>query len=140
VEDGPRLHVTDTQSYDPIPKADHAVFRNVLRGFSMIAGATQFADDADKETMMEAGLDILSKSLDDIIALETQLGASQESVERTEESLTREATLIAAAEDAMLGRDTFDAAAELQALEGQLEASYTVTGRLGSLSLSNFLR
>lgn len=140
VSDGPRLHVTDTQSYDPIPKADDPVFRDIMRGFAMIAGATQYADDADKLAMMEAGLDVLDQTLDGIIAMETRLGASQESIERIEESLTREASLVAAAEDAMLGRDTFDAAAELQALEGQLEASYTVTGRLGSLSLANFLR
>ena len=89
---------------------------------------------------MDAGLSMLDQALDEIIAMETRLGASQESIERIEEGFTREATLIAAAEDAMLGRDTFDAAAELQALEGQLEASYTVTGRLGSLSLANFLR
>ena len=89
---------------------------------------------------METGLAKLDQALDGVIALETRLGASQESIERTEESFTREASLIAAAESAMLGRDTFDAAAELQALEGQLEASYAVTGRLGSLSLANFLR
>lgn len=140
VADGPRLHVTDTQSYDPIPKADNAVFRKIMQGFTMIAGGLQYADDADKTAMMDAGLSLLDQSLDDIIAMETRLGASQESIERIEEGFTREAGLIAAAEDAMLGRDTFDAAAELQALEGQLEASYTVTGRLGSLSLANFLR
>ena len=140
VEDGPRLHVTDTQSYDPIPKADAAVFRTIMQGLTMIAGGLQYPDDADKTAMMEAGLAKLDQALDGVIALETRLGASQESIERTEESFTREASLIAAAESAMLGRDTFDAAAELQALEGQLEASYAVTGRLGSLSLANFLR
>ena len=140
VEEGPRLHVTDTQSYDPIPKADDAVFRKIMQGFTMISGGMEYADNDDRHAMMEAGLSLLDQALDDVISMETRLGSAQESIERIEESFVREASLIAAADAAMLGRDTFDAAAELQALEGQLQASYTVTGRLGSLSLANFLR
>ncbi|MEM7728165.1 MAG: flagellin [Pseudomonadota bacterium] len=139
-EDGPRLHVTDERSYDPLPKADNAVFRDLMRGYAMIAGASQFTDDADRAAMMEAGLDLLDTAAEQTISLETRLGAAQQSIERIGEEFTREASLIAAAQDSLLGRDSFDAAAELQALEGQLEASYTVTGRLGSLSLANFLR
>jgi flagellar hook-associated protein 3 FlgL len=140
VEDGPRLHVTDTQSYDPIPKADNALFRDVMRGFAMIAGGMEYTDDADRVAMMEAGVSILEGALDGAVAMETRLGATQQSIERLQTTFEREANLIATAEFNLLGRDTFDAAAELQALEGQLEASYAVTGRIGSFSLVNFLR
>ncbi|MGB3456885.1 MAG: flagellin [Litorimonas sp.] len=138
--DGPRLHVTDTQSYDPLPKADDPVLRDVMKGYALIAGASQIADDTQRRAVMEEGLNLLDGSLGDMIAMETRLGAIEQSVERIEEGFSREASVIAAAENAMLGVDTFDAAAELQALQSQLEASYTVTGRLGSLSLANFLR
>lgn len=140
VEDGPRLHVTDTQSFDPIPKADNPLFRDILRGFSMIAGAVNAATDADRDVIMEAGFDVLDTALEGVLAMESRIGGAQHALERIDSSLTTEATLISTAQDTLLGRDVFDAAAELQALEGQLEASYTVTGRLGSLSLANFLR
>lgn len=138
--DGPRLHVTDTQSFDPLPKADDQLFRDMMQGFAMIAGAEGGATDADRDQLIEAGLNLLDGALDSALATESRLGASQQSIERIDQSLLNEATLISTTQNKLLGRDPFEAAAELQALEGQLEASYTVTGRLGSLSLVNFLR
>lgn len=40
----------------------------------------------------------------------------------------------------MFGRDQFEAAGELKALEAQLQASYTITARLSDLTLTNFIR
>jgi len=39
-----------------------------------------------------------------------------------------------------VGRDQFEAAAELKQLEVALESSYIITSRLSDLSLSNYLR
>ncbi len=41
---------------------------------------------------------------------------------------------------ALAGRDQFEAAAELTALEAQLQTTYLTTARLANLSLTNFLR
>lgn len=138
--DGPRLHVTDTHSFDPLPKADDQLFRDMMQGFAMIAGAGQAATDADRDQLIEAGLNLLDGAIDSTLATESRLGAAQQSIERIDQGLLNEATLVSTTQSKLLGRDPFEAAAELQALEGQLEASYTVTGRLGSLSLANFLR
>lgn len=138
--DGPRLHVTDSQSFSPLPKADDPLFRDMMQGFAMIAGAAQAATDADREALIEAGINLLDGALDGALAAESRLGAAQQSIERIDRGLQTESTLITSTTSKLLGRDVFEAAAELQALEGQLEASYTVTGRLGSLSLANFLR
>jgi flagellar hook-associated protein 3 FlgL len=138
--DGPRLHVTDTQSFDPLPKADDQLFRDMMQGFAMIAGASQAATAADRDQLIEAGINLLDGALDGTLATEARIGAAQQSIERIDTRLQSETTLISTTISNLLGRDVFEAAAELQALEGQLEASYTVTGRLGSLSLANFLR
>lgn len=140
VANGPRLHITDTQSFDPLPKADAQIFRDMMQGLAMIAGASQAATEADRDQLIEAGINLLDGSLDGTLAQESQLGAAQQNIERIERRLQTEAALISTSQNNLLGRDVFDAAAELAALEGQLEASYTVTGRLGSLSLTNFLR
>ena len=139
-DEGPRLHVTDTQSFDPLPKADDPLFRDMMQGFAMIAGAGQAATDADRDALIEAGINLLDGALDGVLATESRLGAAQQSIERIDKGLQTEASLVSKTATNLLGRDVFEAAAELQALEGQLEASYTVTGRLGSLSLANFLR
>lgn len=138
--DGPRLHITDTQSFDPLPKADDPLFRDMMQGYAMIAGAGQAANDADRNALIEAGINLLSGALDGALAAESRLGAAQQNIERIDKGLQTEASLVAQTTNNLLGRDVFEAAAELQALQGQLEASYTVTGRLGSLSLANFLR
>ncbi|GHA89460.1 flagellin [Algimonas arctica] len=140
VEDGPRLHITDTDSFDPLPKADDQLFRDMMQGFAMIAGASQAATEADRDQLIEAGINLLNGAVDGALVTESRLGAAQQSIERIEAGLQTEASLVSTTLSKLLGRDVFDAAAELQALEGQLEASYTVTGRLGSLSLANFLR
>lgn len=140
VADGPRLHVTDSQSFEPLPKADDALFRDMMQGFAMIAGAAQAATDADRDALIQAGINLLDGALDGALATESRLGAAQQSIERIDLALQTEATLLSTTTNNLLGRDVFEAAAELKALEGQLEASYTVTGRLGSLSLANFLR
>lgn len=139
-EDGPRLHVTDTDSFSPLPKADDPLFRDMMQGFAMIAGSAQAATDADRDALIEAGINMLDGALNGALAAESRIGSTQQDLERIDQSLQTEASLISATTTRLLGRDVFDAAAELQALEGQLEASYTVTGRLGSLSLANFLR
>lgn len=140
VAEGPRLHITDSQSFDPLPKADDQLFRDTMQGYAMIAGSAQAATDAERDQMIEAGLNLLDGALDGALATESRLGASQQNIERIDEGLATEASLVSSTLSKLLGRDPFEAAAELQALEGQLEASYTVTGRLGSLSLANFLR
>ena len=139
VDDGPRLHITDTKSFDPLPKADDQLFRDMMQGFAMIAGASQAATDADRDELIEAGISLLDGALDGALATESRLGAAQQSIERIETGLQTEASLVSSTLSKLLGRDVFDAAAELQSLEGQLEASYTITGRLGSLSLANYL-
>lgn len=138
--EGPRLHITDTQSFAPLPKADSQLFRDMMQGFAMIAGAGQAATKADRDQLIEAGINLLDGAIDSALATESRLGAAQQSVERIELGLQSEASLISTTQSNLLGRDIFEAAAELQALEGQLEASYTVTGRLGSLSFANFMR
>lgn len=138
--EGPRLHITDTRSFAPLPKADNQLFRDMMQGFAMIAGAGQAATKADRDQLIEAGINLLDGAIDGALATESRLGAAQQSVERIELGLQSEASLISSTQSKLLGRDIFEAAAELKALEGQLEASYTVTGRLGSLSFANFMR
>lgn len=138
--DGPRLHITDTQSLNPLPKADDPVFKSILQGLAMISESDAANSVEDNKALITEGLRLIDKGTEDILRIEARLGAARQTVDQIDQSLQAEAGLLSASENRLLGRDTFEAAAELQALEGQLQASYTITGRLGSLNLTNFLR
>jgi len=138
--EGPRLHITDTRSLSPLPKGDDAVFKDILKGLTLVASASKAATDEDAAALMQAGFDAVDKGSEQLLNLEARIGAGQQNLDVITNNLQSERGFIAATEQNLLGRDVFEAATELQALEGQLQASYTVTGRLGSLSLANFLR
>lgn len=139
-EDGPRLHITDSRSLPPPPNANSAVFRDLMRGLATVAGAANLSPDSERDALMQSAFNTIDQSVDRLLTMEARLGSSQQNLEIIETNLRSERSFLATTEQNIMGRDIFEAAAELQALEGQLQASYTVTGRLGSLSLANFLR
>ena len=138
--DGPRLHISDTRSLSPLPKADDPVFKNLLKGLTLVASARNAGSDEEAAALMNAGFDVLGSGTDELLTLEGTLGAAQGNLDVVKTNLNAERGFLAAAENDLLSVDIFNAATELQALEGQLQASYTVTGRLGALSLVDFLR
>lgn len=138
--EGPRLHLTVTRSLSPLPKADDPLFKDILKGLTLVSSASKASTDEEAAALMIAGFDVLDSGSDALLDLEARLGAGQQNLDRITQNMTAERGFLAAAEQDLLGRDIFEAAAELQALESQLQASYTITGRLGSLSLVNFLR
>lgn len=140
VDAGPRLHLTQTQSLDPIPSADHPAFKAMMQGLALISEADAAASFEDTKALMTEGISLIERGSDAILRLEARMGASRETTTRVDAALAAERTLLSDAENNILGRDIYEAAAELQSLRTQLEASFTITGRLGSLSLSNFLR
>lgn len=137
---GPRLHLTDTRSLSPLPKADDPVFKDVLKGLTLVASARNASSDEEAAALMEAGFKALDAGSDQLLNMEASIGAGQQNLDIITDNMRSERGFLAATEQSLLGRDVFEAAAELQALEGQLQASYTVTGRLGALSLVNYLR
>lgn len=138
--DGPRLHLTDTRSLSPLPKADDPIFKDILKGLTLVASARNVANEDEAAALMQAGFQALDNGSELLLNLEARLGAGQQNLEVITNNIRAERGFLVETEQNLLGRDVFEAAAELQALEGQLQASYTVTGRLGALSLANFLR
>lgn len=137
---GPRLHISDTRSLSPLPKADDQVFKDIIKGLTLVASARNAATDEEADALMQAGFSAVDAGSEQLLDLEARMGAGLQNLDVMTDNMQSELGFLAATEQSFLGRDVFEAAAELQALEGQLQASYTVTGRLGSLSLVNFLR
>jgi flagellar hook-associated protein 3 FlgL len=97
-------------------------------------------DLAGSQKLFEAGAAISGIGETGLIALEVDLGISSSTLQTINDKNESERTAINTAFQNLFGRDQYEAAAELQLLQTQLEASYAITSRLSNLSLTNFLR
>ena len=75
-----------------------------------------------------------------VTSLRADLGVTQMQMDRRLDALDTEETILVAAFNELTGRDQYEAAVELEALETNLEASYLLTSRLANLSILNYLR
>ncbi|NNU15362.1 hypothetical protein HK107_03350 [Parvularcula sp. ZS-1/3] len=131
--------LSDDSSITGLPSAGDEGFRLLFKGLAMIA-LNEDAPTADQRTLLAGGSDIIQTAREDIITEEAGLGLALSSIEREGERLSRLEGLAISRIESALGRDPFEAASETQSLEARLQAAYTVTSRLSSLRLTNFLR
>jgi flagellar hook-associated protein 3 FlgL len=124
-------------------RADDQAIRDTLRGLAVLSTAQSTGYDISSNefnSVFVDGASFVGKGKGDIIKLEASLGIysgllENANVQQAAERLTLGQTL-----NDIIGRDQFEAAAELKQIESQLEASYLVTARLANLNLTNFIR
>ena len=138
--DGPSLFIDAETSLNPIPRADASKFRHLLQGLTTVMAGSQISDSDERKTLLQSGLDMIGGASQTVLTLQAKMGAQSESLEKATNRLAIESNLLSEVENRIMGRDTFEAAAELRSLETQLQTSFTVTGRLTGLGLVNFLR
>ena len=137
------LHIGNDQTVDLNIRGDNEAIKDVLRGLSVLSTAqeTGFAVDSDEfAEVFNSGITKTAKGTSEFIALEGTLGIYAEALSKADERNKFEALSLTAAYQALVGRDQFEAAAELTQLEVQLEGSFILTSRLSDLTLTNFLR
>lgn len=114
-----------------------------LRGLAVMANAYSFggvSDEAEFNGLYSQASASVGNGTTGLVTLEGTLGLNSETLNKAESRFNSEKSTLTNAYNDMFGRDQFEAAAELQSLQVQLEASYTLTSRLSSLTLTNFLR
>lgn len=124
-------------------KGDNPAIVDMLYGLSVTALADEISTDFksdDFTSLFSLGASKATAGSEGLITLEGQLGIYSQSLSRAQDRLADQTITAAQAYTDLFGRDQFEAAAELQSLQVQLEASYTITSRLSSLTLTNFLR
>lgn len=124
-------------------RADDQGVRDTLRGLAVLAAAPDspntFGGTDYRETIGNAAAAV-ERGREGILNAEARLGTAAQAIERAKETDEQERTILSAAYQSLVGRDQYEAAAELKQIEAQLEASYTLTARLSNLKLTNFLR
>lgn len=122
--------------------ANQPEFKDLIQGLALLtlsrSGAgVPFAQGGTPA--MDQALERLERGRTNIVNTQASVGMRRESIADEQLLLQREQTLLNQAYTDLVGKDQFEAAAQLRELEANLEASYLLTTRLSNLSLINFL-
>lgn len=124
-------------------RADDPVLREVLREITTIAAIADpgvTPDAEERRTVLAESRDRLFSTLQPLAAAAGQLGIVEQQLADAGTRRAAEETALGLAREALIGRDRFQAASELNAVETALGTLFAATARLSSLTLSNFLR
>ncbi|MHA7875612.1 flagellin [Roseivivax sp.] len=122
-------------------QADDQGFRDLMQGLAMLAGtdASQIGDEGAYSEWVGRAVDKVSEGVGGVLDMEARLGFSQNRLELATERLSERRNVLTSERSELEGVDAYDAAMRLTELESRLQATYTVTARLGQLSFLNYL-
>lgn len=132
----------DISDQDGVNAIDPAI-TELVKGLSILSLAQpdlNFAVIDNNPGILQGASATLLSAETAVTNLRAGQGLKQEQVERAQDSLNLEETILTRAFNDLNGRDQFEAASELRELETNLEASYLLTSRLANLQLLNFIR
>lgn len=137
------FQMSDTTQVDVDIRADNPVLKDILKSLAFAALADSPATSLpvpEQSTVYRSAGEGLLTSERELIVVQASLGLAQEQIANWS---VRNQTELAGqdyAKGALLARDPYEAASQLEAAQFQLESLYAVTVRLSQLSLVNFLR
>lgn len=137
------LHLSNAGVIEVDVRGDNAVIKDVLRGLATLATAESsgFAvGGAEFSALFNTGITATADGVGGLIAMEGDLGIYAQTIDKADARDRFESASLSAAYQAIVGRDQFEAAAELKQLQVQLESSYILTSRMADLTLTNYIR
>ena len=139
----PDLPIGNGKSVTLDLKGNDPSVKEAIRGLAVMANAYSFGGAGDQQefnALYNSASSSVGNGTTGLVTLEGTIGLNSATLGQAESRFNSEKSTLTNAYNDMFGRDQFEAAAELQSLQVQLEASYTLTSRLSSLTLTNFLR
>lgn len=120
--------------------ASDNTFEEMFEVFAIFADADYAAGlDADYAALVTDGLTRIETAADEIGLMIASLGTTQARMTDIQEQHLDDNTVLSKQLDGVENVDPYEAAAEFQLIQGQLEAAYATTASIRSLSLANFL-
>lgn len=116
-------------------RADNQAFRDTVEGLLRTIYAP---DDASTDYIADFTT-ALTRGEEALIALQADVGRQRNLISNAIEINEQERIVLSETEYNLAGVDQYEAATQLEMLEVQLEAAYTITSRLSRLSLANYL-
>jgi len=134
-EDGSRI------SY--LVRADDQAIRDTLKAVALAAvaeDASFIGDPTERGIYLGATADQMITARDEVTNLRATVGNAEAQIGTAQTRVESQIVELSVARTEIAGVDQYNAAARFSELEGQLQTLFLVTGRLSSLSLTNFLR
>jgi flagellar hook-associated protein 3 FlgL len=92
-----------------------------------------------QSTVVSQAITYAAKGTSSLVTQQSQLGLSQERVEKANDALDAQSSLLQGSLSDLQGVDVYDASTLVNQLQSQLETAYTLVAKLQSLSLVNYL-
>jgi flagellar hook-associated protein 3 FlgL len=141
--DAPATEVARGERLGFAPRADEAPVRALLRDLATLAAAfdpDNAIPEGDRRGLAEQAIAGLRNNVAALAGMAGQVGVAEARMETVKTRHQASEAALNLAYTKLVGRDQFEAAAELTQLEAQLQTTYLATARLANLSLANFLR
>lgn len=141
IVDAPDAEIYEGERVAYAVRADNEAIVTALSALavSVIASETTLNDDVRLTAFREAGQRGVAAT-DNVISLRSELGVAEARFEDADARVEAARLFLQQGQSSLRARDPFEAATEFSALETQLQTMFSVTARLSSLSLNNFLR
>ncbi|MBB3935558.1 flagellar hook-associated family protein [Aureimonas phyllosphaerae] len=132
--------ISKTETIESSLSTSDSAIRKITAAYALIGSVGLDKMGADARTAVaSAAYERVGDGMKGLTALQTQIGGRLNRVEIANTALNTQKALVQNAIDRLEGVDTAEAGLRVSALETQLQASFTVTGRLKNLSLLNYL-
>lgn len=139
----PEVAVADGETVKLAVTAADPALRDSLRGLALaaLAGEGVPSDDgAARAALMQAAGEVLLSAQPGVADLRASLGAAEEQIAAAQTRNSAESSALEIAQTNLLAVDDYDSATRLTEAETQLSLIYTLTARLGGLTLSDYIR
>lgn len=142
--DASAVELADGERLDYAVRADDDAVRSALATLAaVVVGAEETAPALGigerLDLFKDASVDMIT-ARNQLTDLQARLGVAEERIEIATVRVEAERSMLDQARVRIVSRDQFEAAAEFQALQIQLETVFGITARLSTLSLNNYLR
>lgn len=134
--------ISDTDKVSLPTTAADLELRDTLKGFAisaLVAGNFIPADETVINSLVRASGEQLLSADTALSTLRGQVGVTEEKIASAQAANTSEKTSLNLARLSLIGIDEYETATALEAVTSQIETLYTLTSRLSSLSLTDYL-
>ncbi len=141
--DAPSTEIDRNERLDFAPRADEVPVRDLLRDLVTLAAAfdpDNAIDDDERRGLAERAIAGLRSDVGQLVTMASRVGVAEERMIAAKARHQASEVVLNLAYTKLAARDQFEAAAELNQLETQLQTTYLATARLANLSLANFMR
>lgn len=125
---------------DASASTDEQAFRNIMKGILAVAeSGTGNLNSNTFNSVLDFATGSMATGMQQLTDAQSRIGFAQQSVARTNDSISRRIDIIKGQITDSEGVDTTELSVRVNTLMTQLEMSYAVTSRVSKLSLLNYL-